>query len=726
MKPQLFDNSKRDLLAGFLVALIALPLCLGIAKASGFPPIAGIYTAIVGGLFATFFTNSALTIKGPAAGLIVISLGAVEAFGHGNMDQGYHMALAAIIVAGFIQVIFSLFKMGRFSDFFPPSVIHGLLASIGIIIVSKQVHVALGVTPLAKDPLGLIVEIPQSLLNLNPEIALISLISLFVIYGMRYVPVKWFKKIPSPLLVLLVAIPMTKWFDLEHDHDYVLGQVFHISSKQALVDLPSNFLSSITFPDFSALFTFTSLEYIALFAIIGSIESVVSTKAIDQIDPQKRKTNFDRDLLAIGLGNMFAGFIGGLPMISEVVRSRANIDAGGQTKWTNFYHGLFLLFFVAFLTPFIHLIPNAALAAMLIATGIRLASPKEFVNMKAIGFPQLITFLTTIVVTLATDMLIGILVGVLVLTILNWYLGVEPWAQFQMKYRLIDKGDSAFIRLQTAAVFSNFIQFKAKLATLSHQHVRVDFSMLRLIDASFLSQFELLKSDWKDQGRLLESTGLDSLQAISEHPFSNRVRSSIRLLFNLTARQKKLEVLSRQMGASFLPKKQLQPALRDILYFKSHPLQYAENVISFSNEPLPYQLLDVHANEALSLALHQLHFSALMISLPAQDVPSFVLEKETWLERMMMVNEMADIDFDEDEAFSNCYFLKSAEEQAVRNLFDVDFRKQLLEYRYYEVESNGTHLFIHKAEQLLNATELLELQQYGQLWIARLTQLLNR
>lgn len=726
MKQLSFDTSRRDLLAGFLVALIALPLCLGIAKASGFPPIAGIFTAIVGGLFATFFTNSALTIKGPAAGLIVISLGAVEAFGHGDMEQGYRMALAAIVIAGMVQVAFSLFKMGRFSDFFPPSVIHGLLASIGIIIVSKQIHVALGVTPLAKEPLELIAEIPNSLLNLNPEIAVISLVSLLVIYGIRYTPIKWFKKIPSPLLVLMVAIPMTKWFDLEHDHDYVLGHVFHISSKQALVDLPTNFLSSLTFPDFSALFTFTSLEYIALFAIIGSIESIVSTKAIDQLDVKKRKTNFDRDLFAIGIGNVVSGFIGGLPMISEVVRGRANIDAGGQSKWANFFHGLILLLFIAFLTPVIHLIPNAALAAMLIATGIRLASPKEFEHMLSIGLPQIITFSTTIVVTLATDMLIGILAGVLVKILLNWYQGIEPWSQFRLNYRMVGIGDESYLQLKKAAVFSNFVQFKAALSKIDRASLKIDFSGLKLIDSSFLSQFELLKSEWKDQGRHLEATGIDSLQSITNHPFSNRVRSSIRILFNLNERQKKLEAVSEELGGVFLPEREVMPELNESLFFRTHPLKYVENKISLTNNTFPFYIVDVHASESLSLALHQLHFSALFISLPQNSIPSFILEKETWLERMMLLNEMVDIDFDDDEVFSNYYFLKSNEEQKARSLFDSDFRKQLLEYRYYEVESNGTHLFIHKAEQLLNATELVELQVYGQLWMARLTQFLNR
>ena len=407
---------RSDVVAGFLVFLIALPLCLGIAMASGFPPVAGILTAVIGGVVATWLGSATLTIKGPAAGLIVIALGAVQELGGGDTRLGYRRALATIVVAAVLQIGFALARAGALGDFFPSSVVHGMLAAIGILICSKQIHVALGVTPEAKEPLHLLLEIPQSVGRLNPEIAIIGGVSLALLFlfpalGRRFAFVK---KIPAPLVVLALAVPLAHAFDLEHEHTYTFAPNHHDYriGPSFLVNLPGSLLAAVTRPDFGAVFSGTSLKYIVMFALVGSIESLLSAKAVDALDPAKRRSNLDKDLLATGVGNLVTGLLGGLPMISEIVRSSANVGYGARSRLANFFHGLFLLLFVACLPGLIHRIPLAALAAMLIYTGTRLASPHELIKTFRAGRGEFLVFVATAVVTVASDLLVGVAAGV--------------------------------------------------------------------------------------------------------------------------------------------------------------------------------------------------------------------------------------------------------------------------------------------------------------------------
>lgn len=520
------QNWQADLLSGFLVFLIALPLCLGISLASGFPPVAGILTAIIGGLVVSFFGGSQLTIKGPAAGLIVIALGAVEELGQGNALQGYRMALAAIVVAGVLQILFGILRSGILSDFFPSAAVHGMLAAIGIIIASKQIHTLLGVKPNAKEPLELLAEIPNSIANMNPEIAIIGIISLLLLFGLPLINNKYVKRVPIPLVVILLAMPLGHVFDLEHEHKYLfLNHHEYTIGPKFLVTLPENLISAITLPDFSSVFSLTSLKYIIMFSLVGSLESLLSTKAIDSLDPWKRKSNMNRDLIGVGVGNTLAGFVGGLPMISEIVRSSANINNGGKTWWSNFFHGVFLLVFVAFFPFVIHQIPLAALAAMLIFTGYRLASPKEFYKTYKIGREQLFIFLVTIIVTLSTDLLIGIGVGILSKLIIHIINGLPLKNIFKPLFSVNVNEEKQIYTVDVfhSAVFSNYIKLKKSLDSLPRQkHIIIDFSNTTLIDHTVMENLHAYGHDYHFEGGTFEITGMEKHQKFSEHEMAAR------------------------------------------------------------------------------------------------------------------------------------------------------------------------------------------------------------
>ncbi len=510
---------KSDALSGFIVSLLALPLSLGIAAASDFPnPMYGILTAIIGGLVVSIFAGSVLTIKGPAAGLIVIVAGSVAAFGGGTI--GWQMTLGAIVVAAIIQILFGVFKLGKLSNFFPLAAVHGMLAAIGIIIISKQVHLLLGVNPVNEagkplvEPVELFKAIPKTFANIpnNIPIVITGIVCLLLVLGLPLIKSALLKKIPVPMIVLLVAIP--------------LGMYLHLGDvKGALVKFDKPFLDliewNVSFAGIAQTGTF--ITYVILFSLIGSLESLLTAKAIDLLDPFSRKSNFDKDLIAVGSGNVLSGILGGLPMISEVARSSANVNNGAKTRWANFFHGLFLLLFMLLLTPVIQLIPKTALAAMLIGVGVKLAHPREFKHALHIGKEQLLIFVVTILMTLFTDLLIGIGSGILVKFIIHIANGASIKSLFKISIKIIQNGSEYVLNVENAAIFSNYIGLKKQIDRLPRkQQVTIDFTDVKLVDHTVMESLHELQKNYIAEGGTFEIIGLESHKALSKHPFATR------------------------------------------------------------------------------------------------------------------------------------------------------------------------------------------------------------
>jgi MFS superfamily sulfate permease-like transporter len=501
---------KSDLVSGFLVFLLALPLSLGIAKASGFPASMGVLTAMIGGLFTLFFKVSELSIKGPAAGLITIAAASVAEFGGG--EEGWKIACAVIVVMALLQIVFGFLKMGSLSDFFPHSAVHGMLAAIGLIIIAKQIPVLLGDDPSlykGEGPIELFLDIPRFVLNAHWHIAVIGIVGLIIMFVLPMLKINFLKKIPAPMIVLLVAVPLTIfWHFKQTEPSYSLVTI-------------GNFWGSLGFnADFSAIATFSFWKYVVMFLFVSSLESLLTVKAVDSLDPEKKMSNYNGDLIGQGAGNVLSGLFGGLPMISEVVRSSANIGFGAKSKWSNFFHGLFLLLAMIFIIPVIELVPNSALAAMLIYAGYRLAAPKEFIHTYKIGKEQLAIFLTTIIVTLAEDLLLGILVGIIVKFIFHLYHGVHFSTLFKAKYELKNEGKTHTIRVKQAAIFSNLIAYKNVIVNLPQgEKIVIDFSVTKLIDHSFLSFINHFKNEYDGEFLII---GLDNHKAFSDHHLATR------------------------------------------------------------------------------------------------------------------------------------------------------------------------------------------------------------
>ena len=505
-------KSYNNIISGFLVFLLALPLSLGIAKASGYPAAMGVLTAMIGGLFTTLFKVSPLTIKGPAAGLITICSAAVIEFG--GSETGWKVASAALVIAAIFQILMAVFKFGTLSDFFPHSAVHGMLAAIGIIIIAKQIPVLLGDEPelfVGETPVELILDIPFFIQHAHIHIAIVGLIAMAIMFSHPRINNSFIKKFPAPIVVLLVSIPLSLyWHFKETEPAYSLVQI-------------GNFWNSIGLnADFSFIGSFAFWKYVLMFLFVNSLESLLTVKATDQLNPNKDQvSDYNGDLMGLGAGNFLSGILGGLPMISEVVRSSANIGFGATNKFSNFFHGIFLLIAMIFLIPVIEMIPNAALAAMLIYAGYRLAAPSQFLHTLHIGKEQLAIFIITIVVTLLEDLLLGILAGILVKLLYHIYHGAKIKSLFKPFYEIEENASQVIVHLKESALFSNLIGFKKMLNHLNtEKEIVIELRNTNLVDHSFMAFITYYQSDFIRKGGRFEITGLQNHRKFSDHPLA--------------------------------------------------------------------------------------------------------------------------------------------------------------------------------------------------------------
>lgn len=400
---------KHDVPASVVVFLVALPLCLGIAVASGAPPLAGLVSGIVGGLVVAAASGSAVAVSGPAAGLITIVLAAIATLGY----EGF---LLAVIVAGALQIVLGALKAGVFAYYFPSSVIKGMLAAIGIILIMKQVPHALGydqdfegnLTLYRNGQLGPWHDISFAFDHIHIGALIVASLGLMILIVWERVPgLKRMRLMPAPLAVVILGVALNAVFMVAKP-EWAMGGVH-------LVSLPiggvTDLFTQLSTPDFSRIFEPAVWQVGFVIAAVASIETLLCLEAVDKLDPFKRSSPTSRELMAQGLGNMVAGLFGGLPVTAVIVRGSANVQSGGRTKVSAILHGALLLVAIVALPWAMNWIPLAALAAVLLHIGYKLARVEVFQKMLQQETGQWAPFLTTIVAVLVTDLLTGVGIG---------------------------------------------------------------------------------------------------------------------------------------------------------------------------------------------------------------------------------------------------------------------------------------------------------------------------
>ncbi len=483
----LSKNLKKDLPAGIVVFLVALPLCLGIAMASGAPLFAGILTGIIGGIVVSSISGSQLSVSGPAAGLTVIVFSAIASLG------SYQTFLLAVVLAGFLQIILGFLKAGIIANYFPSAVIEGMLAAIGVILILKQLPHAVGYDSdfegdesfIQADQGNTFSAINEAFSKFTYGAVVISVISLLIlIYWPRF---KKLSMIPAPVIVVGLGILLS----------YLFQNTSFALSAEHLVTIPvvnslSEFTALFSMPDFSQISNKDVWTVAFTIAIVASIETLLCIEAVDKIDPIKRISPTNRELVAQGLGNITSGMLGGLPMTSVIVRSSVNVNAGGRTKMSAIFHGTFLLLSLLFIPILLNQIPLACLAAILLVTGYKLARIDLFKKMWHHGKDQFIPFVVTIVAVVFTDLLKGVAIGMVV----GIFFILRNNLRNPYFYKIERNGDKKLItiRLAQEVSFLNKAAIQYTLTNLpAESDVVIDGTESRYIDKDVLEIIDNFK-----------------------------------------------------------------------------------------------------------------------------------------------------------------------------------------------------------------------------------------
>lgn len=512
-----FQNAGSDLPASIVVLLVALPLCLGIALGSGAPLFSGIIAGIVGGIVIGLLSGSQLSVSGPAAGLTVIVATAILKL------KVYEAFLLAVVIAGVIQLILGFIRAGVLGDFVPNSVIKGMLAAIGCILILKQLPHLVGFdkdfegdeTFVQSDQHNTFSELLKSLEALTPAAVIIGIVSLLILtlWERKFIKNnKLLHLVPGPLVVVVSGVLINQYIQ-SIDPARAL-EAKHLVSLPVANDI-SSFFSFFTFPDFSHLSNPDVWISAGTLAIVASLETLLGIEAVDKLDPLKRVTPPNRELKAQGVGNIVSGLLGGLPLTSVVVRSSANVSAGAKTKVSAIMHGILMLVCVMFIPGILNKIPLSALAAVLIFTGYKLAKVSLFRDFYSKGWDQFIPFVVTILAILLTDLLIGIVIGIAV----GLFFMIR--SNFRSSVMVVHDASHYLIRLRKDVSFLNKPIIKKKLEDVpGNASVLIDATRADYIDKDVIEEInnflchahlknirvEIKKSAHRPMHRLLQET----------------------------------------------------------------------------------------------------------------------------------------------------------------------------------------------------------------------------
>ena len=710
------NDVPKNIFSGFVVSLIALPLGLGLALASGAPPISGIIAAIVGGIVTSILGGSNVTITGPGNGLVVVILAAITTLGNGDMQQGFLYTLAAIVASGVIMIILGFLRLGSLGDFFPSSAIQGMLAAIGIGIFAKQIHVMLGNLDAKGSIVELILNVPEGiyyyLTTENTSVfyaGSVGIISFLIMIFYSKIRNRYFQLVPAPMWIVVLSVGMYYYFDMFSPVNYPID-------KSLLITLPNDVLSNFAFPDFGKVFEMDFINAVIAITLIASIESLLSIKAVDKLDPQKRRSNVNKDIRALGLATVISGFLGGLNVVTVIARSSVNVNNKGSNRSANFFHAAFLVLFILLFATELRKIPLAALAAILVYTGYKLASPENIRKVFKIGKEQLLIFLITLITTITTSLITGILVGIIstffIHVIINKDIMLFVRNLLKPNVLMFREDGKYFVSVDNFSSFLNYTKLKSKLNQIpENEEVIIDFSMCDFVDHSVMENMNSYAETFKRKGGHLEVIGLDNYSTRSEHPFALRknIPDFIKPKGALTKRQKSLQNIGAELNWEYVPlQKEEITELNNFGYFKTRQINKVSNIISNNR----CSLFDIEFSEGEMIAKQVIRASMFYINID-KEIPEFTLDKEGVFEYIYHFTGFKDIEIENHQDFSKRFYLSGKNQEKIKEVFTDELILFFESNPYYHIESSKHGLLILGKERLAGVKEIKALADFG-------------
>jgi MFS superfamily sulfate permease-like transporter len=712
-----FYEIPKNLFAGFVVSLIALPLGLGLAIASGAPPISGIIAAIVGGIVVSLLGGSKVTITGPGNGLVVVLLAAITTLGNGDMYQGYLYTLAAIVISGVLLTVLGFLRLGSLGDFFPSSAIQGMLAAIGIGIFAKQIHVMFGNIDAKGSIIELLLGIPKGIINLlgtdNSSVlyaGLIGIVSLFIMIFYSKIRNRYFQLIPAPMWIVVLSVGLYYYFDIISTTPYPIH-------NRLLISLPDDILSNFAVPDFGKISHISFINAVVSITLIASIESLLSIKAVDKLDPLKRRSNINKDIRALGLATVISGFLGGLNVVTVIARSSVNVNNKGTNRSANFFHAAFLIIFIVLFAGELRKIPLPALAAILVFTGYKLASPENIKKVFQVGTEQLIIFLVTLFTTISTSLISGILAGILATFIMHIIINKDFLLFLKNVLKpnvlMFTEDEKYYVSVKNFSSFLNFTKLKSKLDQIpENQEAIIDFSLCEFVDHSVMENMNQYAETFSRKGGHFEVIGLDDSKSGSDHPFALRKTLTSKTTQKqevLTKRQKSIEKISHELHWNYHAFPVKAPIdLTEFGYFKTRKIDKISNVLSNAS----CTIFDIQFSEGELIAKQSIKATMLHIK-TAEELPKFTLDKEGFFEYIYHFAGYKDIEIENHLDFSKRFYLSGKNEEKIKEFFTDDLILFFESNKYYHIEAAKKGLLIIGSERLASVKEMKSLAYFG-------------